>query len=387
VQNEFQVRLAHMVKEIDSCPGELKQMPSISRVRSWCVQSFTDLLEFPEFSEDPSLGPNDPTIQRIQFANLLDDIMERHAPVMVTLAEGIRELKLKASEAILAATEGSQKPLLPPVQEFLGALVQIIPPSPTAPSSDPDRTFTDRFHMCRIGIRALGKHYLKVFGAPQIDFHEDRTIVGIIDRRCDIAIVANDAAMDARDLCERAFGRPAPDVEISLPRGDATVAYVPSHLHFALFELLKNALRATVEWHERTGLDRPLPPVRITAVRGTEEDVSIKISDFGGGIARSFLPQLYSYTFTTYDRPTTDNSAPIAGFGYGLPLARLYARYFGGEVQLMSMEGLGTDAFVFLKASPASAQEVLPVSVDRRGLARWYQYMKVCGCRGAVCEC
>jgi hypothetical protein len=36
------------------------------------------------------------------------------------------------------------------------------------------------------------------------------------------------------------------------------------------------------------------------------------------------------------------------GLGYGLPISRAYARYFGGDLNLMSMEGYGTDAFVHL---------------------------------------
>jgi signal transduction histidine kinase len=32
----------------------------------------------------------------------------------------------------------------------------------------------------------------------------------------------------------------------------------------------------------------------------------------------------------------------MAGFGHGLPFSRLYARYFGGNVDIMSMEGYGT---------------------------------------------
>ena len=34
---------------------------------------------------------------------------------------------------------------------------------------------------------------------------------------------------------------------------------------------------------------------------------------------------------------------PLAGFGLGLPLSRVYARYFGGDVLLKSMEGFGMD--------------------------------------------
>ena len=34
--------------------------------------------------------------------------------------------------------------------------------------------------------------------------------------------------------------------------------------------------------------------------------------------------------------------------GYGLPISRSYARYFGGDLNLMSMEGYGIDAFLHL---------------------------------------
>ena len=35
---------------------------------------------------------------------------------------------------------------------------------------------------------------------------------------------------------------------------------------------------------------------------------------------------------------SSSQSSPLAGFGVGLPLSRNYARYFGGELTLLSME-------------------------------------------------
>lgn len=60
--------------------------------------------------------------------------------------------------------------------------------------------------------------------------------------------------------------------------------------------------------------------------------------------------------YSTAPKPQSDNrqngnkeTPPIAGLGYGLPIARLYARYFQGNLDLASMENLGTSAYVSLK--------------------------------------
>ena len=46
--------------------------------------------------------------------------------------------------------------------------------------------------------------------------------------------------------------------------------------------------------------------------------------------------------------PATGGLLRVAGLGYGLPISRGYARYFGGDLNIMSMEGFGTDAFLHL---------------------------------------
>ena len=50
--------------------------------------------------------------------------------------------------------------------------------------------------------------------------------------------------------------------------------------------------------------------------------------------------------------------------GFGLPLARIYARYFGGEITLRSMEGYGVDAYLYLPVL-GLACENLPQRVVR----------------------
>jgi len=47
------------------------------------------------------------------------------------------------------------------------------------------------------------------------------------------------------------------------------------------------------------------------------------------------------------DRNVIDTS-PMAGLGFGLPVSRLYAKYFGGDVEIQSMEGYGCDVYIRL---------------------------------------
>ena len=59
---------------------------------------------------------------------------------------------------------------------------------------------------------------------------------------------------------------------------------------------------------------------------------------------------MFQYLFSTAPRPSmSPTKAPLAGYGYGLPLSRLYARYFHGDLILNSYDGYGTDAVVYLK--------------------------------------
>ena len=79
------------------------------------------------------------------------------------------------------------------------------------------------------------------------------------------------------------------------------------------------------------------------------------------------MPKIWTYLYSTASSPlqqlTEDDiqNAPavLAGYGYGLPLCRLYARYFGGELQVISMEGYGTDAYLHL-SKLGTSEEPLP---------------------------
>jgi pyruvate dehydrogenase kinase 2/3/4 len=81
----------------------------------------------------------------------------------------------------------------------------------------------------------------------------------------------------------------------------------------------------------------------------------MQVSDEGGGIRRSGLPRIFTYLYSTAknlpDIEGPSEGVTMAGYGFGLPVSRLYARYFGGDLQIISMEGYGMLMFHFIAVS------------------------------------
>jgi pyruvate dehydrogenase kinase 2/3/4 len=228
--------------------------------------------------------------------------------------------------------------------------------------------FLDRFYLSRISMRMLIHQHLLMYSYTDNPTRH----IGCFDPSCDVFSVATDAYENARFLCEQYYNiAPKNKIRCHKPydpiddpiteRSDRIfMTYVPAHLYYMLFELYKNALRAVVECHQ----DHPsLPDVETLICKG-REDVTIKISDQGGGVTRSDADKLFHYMYSTAPRPPSPDAietTPLAGYGYGLPISRLYAKYFNGDLWLNMVDGYGTDAMVSLKVFPKDASELLPV--------------------------
>ena len=247
-------------------------------------------------------------LYNLKFGECLNKIKRRHDGVVTTVAQGILEYKRRRQRLQIDSN----------IQGFL-----------------------DRFYMSRIGIRMLiGQHV----ALTSQNHYRDPTYVGIICTKTNVHELAQEAIENARFVCEDHYGLfEAPRVQL-VCNPDLTFMYVPGHLSHMLFETLKNSLRAVVETF---GQDKQEFPVTKVIVAEGKEDITIKISDEGGGIPRSAIPLVWTYSYTTVNQTPSldpdfdknDFKAPMAGFGYGLPISRLYARYFGGDLKLISMEG------------------------------------------------
>ncbi|KAG6915030.1 hypothetical protein DXG01_013821 [Tephrocybe rancida] len=421
---ELPVRLAHRVKELSELPHGLGDMPSIKKVQNWYAQSFEELINFPPVVLPPDVRqalitprtnyvlpestPN-PSLRH------LDPDSDEHSHVYgyplngsLSNGNGFNKLKLRVpmerrsvrsrssfavgSHAIanrpppvhLRRYYADTEPVVrwpPQVQDYNKRFTKVL--ETIKSRHDPTVTtvaqgvlewkrmqnarnigldiqaWLDRFYLSRIGIRFLiGQHI--ALNTQQA--HED--YVGIICTQANVHDIVSEAIENARFVCEEHYAMfRGPPVQLICPP-DLNFPYVPGHLSHICFELLKNSLRAVVE---RYGLgdDTEYPPIKVVVVEG-KEDITIKISDEGGGISRSAIPLIWTYMYTTMegqginqDFQASDFQAPMAGFGYGLPLSRLYARYFGGDLRLIAMDGFGTDVYIHLNRLSSSREPLL----------------------------
>jgi signal transduction histidine kinase len=109
----------------------------------------------------------------------------------------------------------------------------------------------------------------------------------------------------------------------------------------------------------------------------TTPGVTIRIRDRGGGISPENLAHIWDYSFTTFSEDKIQSAlhgdssssegpygnvdalnaittgagggSSLAGLGYGLPLGRAYAEYFGGGISVQSLYGWGTDVYLSLR--------------------------------------
>ncbi|KAI7634210.1 pyruvate dehydrogenase kinase [Hortaea werneckii] len=213
--------------------------------------------------------------------------------------------------------------------------------------------------------------------APEDDF------VGEIFLRCNAKEIIEKCAKTASDLTKKAFGSNVrlPEVKL-LGHLDTTFPYIPSHLEYIIGELLRNSIQAVVE---QTPAGTHPEPIEVLICEAAQH-VIIRVSDRGGGVERDLLPYLWSFakgprrhkrldalrkvprlaaTMQELQPPPSDPDAKyVAGdkfagslstlsgrppdlrLGIGLPMSRIYAEYWAGSLELISLEGYGCDTFL-----------------------------------------
>ncbi len=115
----------------------------------------------------------------------------------------------------------------------------------------------------------------------------------------ELQIRSHDLTTMSRQVIEWQGAKGDYDLEKS-SKDEIETIYVPAHLHHILFELFKNAMRATIEHHGEHST--AYPPIKVTVIK-SPEDLTIRVSDRGGGIPRRLIDRAFHYLYTTAPNP------------------------------------------------------------------------------------
>lgn len=225
----------------------------------------------------------------------------------------------------------------------------------------------DTFLLARISTEMLTLHFMEMQECYVAHEGGDTSVcTGIVDRKCDPVAICQKAVDHVKGLADEDECIDYNDVSFivegnhcTASQGKIEFSFLPRYLLLLTEELLKNSAYATVI--NRGDDDKGLEPFPVTVTVGSnQQQVVIKISDRGGGISEVSAEKLWSYSWSRrlsgFVKPLTQLASfddPLEGLkqqrlGMGLPLCRLYTKYMGGSLQLMSVPGVGVDTYLVL---------------------------------------
>ncbi len=159
------------------------------------------------------------------------------------------------------------------------------------------------------------------------------------------AIDLNQAVLD---LVSRVRPRLAPEIAI-VPYLDAklgTVLADPKRIEDALLALISNAAEAMPQGGT----------VTIRSTRHANDSFSLTVADTGPGIGGEIRPRVFEPLFTAKD--------PRRALGLGLATVEGFVSAAGGQVQIESASGRGTQVTLILPLAPPTPAPELPGSED-----------------------
>ncbi|TRM67523.1 branched-chain alpha-ketoacid dehydrogenase [Schizophyllum amplum] len=338
VRTELPVRIAHRIRDLQALPYVVVTQEGIARVYELYWEAFRKYPPITTLEENNA------------FCKFLAGLLNDHATVIPLLSLGL----------------SLSSPYLPP---------------------DALDAFMKRMLVSRISRRVLAEHHIALtnnFNGHRLYARDPH--VGVIFTGLN---VARSVEHCAKLLRRRPNEGGWPEVRVDGHTG-TSFAYIGEHLEYVVFELLKNSMRATIETHQHT---RHLPPIHATIVAG-DHDVGIRISDQGGGLLTpttrvSSPADLFSFSHvrngvrleserigalrslsasehgvratTAEQRSDTGDDVedkadperrggvgPHPRIGIGLPMSKIFATYFGGSLDMVSLDGWGTDVYLRL---------------------------------------
>ncbi|KAK9761822.1 [Pyruvate dehydrogenase (acetyl-transferring)] kinase isozyme 2 [Basidiobolus ranarum] len=152
-------------------------------------------------------------------------------------------------------------------------------------------------------------------------------------------LAAAQAIQKAQSWCSQYYCCESPEVTLVGRNSDVSILAANNYLQDSLFHVMKHSISSVIEHSKTSGTSSSkMPPLQVRITEG-EEDICLRVSDLGGGIPMSKVSNLWSQL----------NASPARSkMAKGLPMTRLISRYFGGDLEIVSMEGYGTESYLYL---------------------------------------
>ncbi|CAF1124390.1 unnamed protein product [Didymodactylos carnosus] len=338
LNDELKVRVAHCISHFQMLPFLPAANPTLLRLHERYLNLFEKLNHFPEI-----VTKNDEE----KFSRLIQIFMESNTDVIGQLSNGCRES---------------------------ARYFKIY---------DVMKQFLDNILLSRLSMRLLGEHYVAL-RRPKPDW------LGAIYMKFILNDLVQGCINDVSTICHDTYGAvPAVVIDNNLPQ---PFPYFPSVVEYILRELLKNSMRAVVE-HSKTLLsksqnlttyfesNRNKPLIKVTFTSDpADEHFDIVINDLGGGVADEEQEKIFEYMYTgqsehhekacesetdmgddilsDFQERMVQSSKHMFGYGFGLPVCRLYAQCFNGSLNVRQIPSLGTDVYLRLSFIETTNQNV-----------------------------
>ncbi|KAG2171662.1 hypothetical protein INT43_008042, partial [Umbelopsis isabellina] len=324
VRKEITIRLAHRIRDFQKLPFIVGTNPHIELIYRMYWQAFEKIRQYPPVK---TLDDNE------KFCDMLKSLLSDGLFVIPELALGAME----CSGFIAANT----------FDRFMNTMLR-----------------------SRISRRVIVEQHMAITANHNAVWDEEGYI-GIIFTRCCAREIAEKCVSLSTEHIKKAYGKTVNVMMDGDARNEAIFAYIPEHIEYILYELLTNAMRESIY-----NGDSESRPVRLTVAQNST-DIMFRVSDQAGGIPHEVFKTLWSYShaptgFENFKKikklggSMAEREQQVYGekLGFGLPMSKVYAEYWGGELSVMTMDGLGTDAYVRIPRLGNQAENLTLDEID-----------------------
>ncbi|CAO3587531.1 unnamed protein product [Absidia cylindrospora] len=338
VRKELPIRIAHRLREFQNLPFIVGVNPHMQHVYRLYWEAFDRLRAVP---------PIETLDQNQRFCEMLHTSLQAHLVVIPQLALGIQEcdhqhINREKRDKFMNATLRSRISRRVLAEQHL--ILSDFPPVFTSASSSTTKS---------------NQH--------QDDAFADTGVM--IFQHC--------SARSTLATCIKKAHLLYPHIPVLVEDGsDIDFAYVGDHIEYILYQLLLNAMQHVNNINLTDGVlststsssSTSPPPIRVTLCTN-DTDVFFRISDQAGGIASNVYQNIWSFGqhasenfhhVKTWAATVMDEQQQHIGdagnikdkvpmnmpLGMGLPMSKVYAEYWGGDINIQTLHGFGSDAYL-----------------------------------------